>query len=77
MTESRQRGHKQTKPLTEERAEKLTAGEAKKYLGCSPVKLTRLLASGQLAYERDPLDGRAKLIKRADLEAFLRQRGRG
>jgi hypothetical protein len=35
-----------------------------------------LLLSGQLAYERDPLDRRAKLIKRTDLEALLRQSGR-
>jgi hypothetical protein len=76
MTESRQRRRKQTKPPAEQRAAKLTAGEAQKFLGCSPAKMTMLLLSGQLAYERDPLDRRAKLIKRTDLEALLRQSGR-
>jgi hypothetical protein len=36
---------------------------------------TMLLLSGQLAFETDPLDRRAKLVKRADLEALLRERG--
>jgi len=55
MTESHQRlrGHKVAKSRTKKWPAKMKAGEAQQFLGCSPAKLTMLLLSGQLAYERD------------------------
>jgi hypothetical protein len=78
MTESRQRQRGRARAKAEHRPgpEKIKATEAQKLLGCSKVKLAKLLRNGQLAYERDPLDDRLKLVKRADVEELLRRRGR-
>jgi hypothetical protein len=49
----------------------MSAGEAQEYLGVSRRKMWELLEKDHaLAYERDPLDKRVKLIKRADVEAL-------
>ena len=49
----------------------MTAGEAQEYLGISKRKMWELLEKDELlAYERDPLDKRIKLIKRSDVEAL-------
>jgi excisionase family DNA binding protein len=46
----------------------MTAAEAQKYLDISKKKMAQLIRSGRLATEDDPLDGRVKLVKRADVE---------
>jgi hypothetical protein len=48
--------------------ELMTATEAQTLLGISAKGLARLLKSGELPYERDALDRRVKMVKRADVE---------
>jgi hypothetical protein len=47
---------------------RMTLTEAAAYLGTSQAKLSRLVASGQLAYSVDPLDLRRKLVEVSDLK---------
>lgn len=54
--------------------EKMKLSQAHKFLGVSVPKMTALVKSGRIKYEEDPLDGRVKLVRRADLEALKRQR---
>lgn len=42
--------------------------EARKILGVSPNKMSKLVTDGTLHYEIDPLDQRVKLVPRADVE---------
>jgi len=49
-----------------------TVGEAREYLKVSTNKMVKMLRSGVLPYERDPLDGRIRLVKRAHVEALAR-----
>lgn len=42
--------------------------EARKILGVSPNKMSKLVTDGTLHYEMDPLDQRVKLVPRADVE---------
>jgi hypothetical protein len=49
--------------------------EARKILGVSPNKMSKLVTDGTLHYEVDPLDQRVKLVPRADVEK-LRQHSR-
>ena len=51
--------------------EKMRVSLAREFLGVSPAKMTNLLSSGILSYERDYLDNRVKLINKSDLEALL------
>jgi len=46
----------------------MTATDAQNYLGISSKTLARLLKSGELPFERDALDRRVKMVKRADVE---------
>jgi DNA-binding MarR family transcriptional regulator len=55
--------------------EKLTVAQAHKFLGVSPSKMTQLLRRNLIETYENPLDRREKLIKRADLEAFLKEYG--
>jgi excisionase family DNA binding protein len=47
---------------------RMTVGEAIAYLGISQSKMARLLKNGTLPWRHDALDGRLRLIKRADVE---------
>ncbi|MDT4967711.1 MAG: hypothetical protein QOJ64_2448 [Acidobacteriota bacterium] len=49
--------------------------EARKILGVSPNKMSKLVTDGTLHYEVDPLDQRVKLVPRADVEK-LKQHSR-
>lgn len=49
----------------------MTAREAAEYMRISKRKMWQLLSQGVLASQDDPLDGRVKLVKRADVEALL------
>jgi excisionase family DNA binding protein len=55
----------------------MTAMEAQAYLGITPVTLAKLLKNGTLPFERDPLDGRVKMVKRADVEKLAARSTRG
>jgi excisionase family DNA binding protein len=46
----------------------MTVGEARDYLGVSRAKMTRLIESGELPAEENPLDKRSKKVRRADVE---------
>jgi hypothetical protein len=48
----------------------VSVAEAQVILGVSRRVVARLLREGTLAWERNPLDTRGKLIKRADVEAL-------
>ncbi len=52
------------------RADLMTVGEAREYLRVSRAKMTKLIKDGVLPSEPDPLDGRIRLVKRADVEAL-------
>jgi hypothetical protein len=54
--------------------EKLNLTAAHKYLGISFTKMTGLVNNGIIKIEKDPLDNRVKLVKRADLDKLKRQR---
>ena len=49
----------------------LTVGQVQKLLGISRRTLTRLIASGELHTQPDPLDQRRKLIRRSEIDALL------
>jgi hypothetical protein len=48
--------------------ELMTATEAQLALGISAKALARLLKSGELPFERDVLDRRVKMVRRAHVE---------
>ena len=48
--------------------EYMTVGEAREYLGISRGKMAKLLKEGKLQAIEDPLDSRAKLIKKEDVD---------
>jgi excisionase family DNA binding protein len=54
----------------------LTAADARRLLGVSHDKMSRLLKSGSLKYYRDVRDLRLKLVSRRDVEALLVPRER-
>lgn len=47
---------------------KIKLGEIGNYLGVGQRVVDRLIKSGAISYERDPLDQRCKLVKVSDLE---------
>lgn len=53
--------------------EKMKLSQAYKFLGISFTKMTKLVNSGVIKFERSPLDNRVKLVRRADLEELKRQ----
>jgi excisionase family DNA binding protein len=52
----------------------ITVAEARALLGVSRVKIAQLLKRGDLRYFTNPLDGREKLISRAEVEALKPKR---
>ena len=50
--------------------ELMTVGEARAFLRVSKNKMAELIHDGVLVTERDPLDKRIRLVKRADVEAL-------
>ena len=48
----------------------ITATAARKLLGISPLKMTKLLKDGVLRYFPDPLDDRKKLVSRNEVLAL-------
>jgi hypothetical protein len=48
----------------------ITATTARKILGVSPLKMTKLLKEGVLRHFPDPLDDRKKLVSKADVLAL-------
>jgi len=46
----------------------MTVGEAREYLRVSKNKMAELIHEGVLVTERDPLDKRIRLVRRADVE---------
>jgi excisionase family DNA binding protein len=53
--------------------EYVTATEARDLLGVSQYKMTAMIHNGEIATYPDPFNKRAKLIKRADIDAWLAQ----
>ena len=51
-------------------ADLITATEARRLLGVSPLKMTKLLRDGVLRHFPDPLDDRKKLVSRAEVLAL-------
>jgi DNA-binding MarR family transcriptional regulator len=47
---------------------KIKVGDVRQYLGVSWRVVERLMKSGAITYERDPLDHRCKLVKTSDLD---------
>jgi hypothetical protein len=63
--------------MAEAQGEHMTVAQAQAFLGVSKKKIAALLASaegadepGKLTWVRDPMDGRLKWIRRADVEAL-------
>jgi hypothetical protein len=63
--------------MTSDASALIRIADAQRYLGVSKKKITTLLASaegveepGKLTWTRDPLDGRSKLVRRAEVEAL-------
>lgn len=51
---------------------KINLTQARKILGVSPNKMSKLVSDGTLAYEQDPLDQRVKLVFLRDVENLKR-----
>jgi len=51
---------------------KINLTQARKILGVSPNKMSKLVSDGTLAYEQDPLDQRVKLVLLQDVENLKR-----
>ena len=51
---------------------KINLTQARKILGVSPNKMSKLVSDGTLAYEQDPLDQRVKLVILKDVENLKR-----
>jgi hypothetical protein len=63
--------------MAEQQSEYMTISQAQQYLGVSKKKMASLLASaesvdepGKLTWVRDPMDGRLKWVRRADVESL-------
>ena len=48
----------------------ITSTEARKLLGISPLKMSKLLSAGVLRHFPDPLDERKKLVSRSEALAL-------
>jgi excisionase family DNA binding protein len=53
-------------------AELATISEAARFLGVSRTKVWQLVKNNIIPYQKDPLDDRKKLIRKADLEQLKR-----
>jgi excisionase family DNA binding protein len=54
----------------------ISVAEAREILGVSHTLMAELIKSGELTYEKNPLDRRSKLLRRADVEALAKRAGR-
>jgi hypothetical protein len=52
----------------------ITATEARKLLGISPIKMAKLLRIGELRYFTHPLDERKKLVSKSEVLALNKPR---
>ena len=52
------------------RSKKINLTQARKILGVSPNKMSKLVSDGTLPYELDPLDQRVKLVLLKDVETL-------
>jgi len=59
--------------MAENTDELMTVGEARDYLGVGKQKMAKLISTGVLATQPDPLDGRIRLIRRVDVEHLRKQ----
>ena len=57
-------------------AKKINLSQARKILGVSPNKMSKLVNDGTLPYEQDPLDQRVKLVFLQDVEKLKRLSGK-
>ncbi len=48
----------------------LSAGEASELLGISDAHMARLLKEGVISWEKNPIDRRGKILRRAEVEQF-------
>jgi excisionase family DNA binding protein len=53
-------------------AELATIAEAARFLGVSRTKVWQLVKNNIIPHQKDPLDDRKKLIRKADLEQLKR-----
>ena len=51
---------------------KINLTQARKILGVSPNKMSKLISDGTLPYDQDPLDQRVKLVFLKDVENLKR-----
>jgi hypothetical protein len=63
-------------PQTKAWPGKMKLSQALKFLGVSHAKMTSLIHNGVIPHEPDPLDHRVKLVRKSDLEKFIRGRRR-
>jgi hypothetical protein len=56
--------------MTDQADEMMTVAEARAELGVGKPKMAKLIAQGVLPTQPDPLDGRIKLVRRADVLAL-------
>jgi hypothetical protein len=52
----------------------ITATEARRLLGVSPLKMTKLLKNGSIRHFPDPLDERKKLVSKSEVLALKPRR---
>ncbi len=51
-----------------DKTKKINLSQARKILGVSPNKMSKLVSDGTLSFEHDPLDQRVKLVLLKDVE---------
>jgi hypothetical protein len=54
--------------------ETMNLTQAHKFLGVSMQKMTALVGAGKIEVKKDPLDGRVKLVRTADLRVLKERR---
>jgi hypothetical protein len=67
------RRHSQIKSPSVKWPDKMKLSDARKFVGCSFAKITKLVEIGILPYESSALDRRVKLVRRSDLEDLLQR----
>jgi hypothetical protein len=53
--------------------EYVSVAEAQEMLGVSKTRMAEMLRNGELKWERNPVDRRGKIVRRADVEALMRK----
>lgn len=74
MSKKHQPLYQKKGPKAEAWPEKMKLSLALKFLGVSHAKMTSLIHNGVIPFELDPLDHRVKLVRKSDLEKFMRSR---